>query len=54
MPALRTGDLVRDRDLMEEAHRDARALVEGDGVPATLEGFVRDRWPQQFGLIDVG
>ena len=24
LPKLRTGDLVRDRDLMEEAHREAR------------------------------
>jgi ATP-dependent DNA helicase RecG len=54
LPALRTGDLVRDRDLMEEAHRDARQVVEDEGVPPSLEAFVRERWPQQFGLIDVG
>ena len=54
LPALRTGDLVRDRDLMEAAHRDARALVEAEGLPPALESFVKDRWPQQFGLIEVG
>ena len=29
LPKLRTGDLVRDRDIMEAAHREARTLVRG-------------------------
>ena len=28
LPKLRTGDLVRDRDIMEDAHREARRLVD--------------------------
>jgi ATP-dependent DNA helicase RecG len=53
LPRLRTGDLVRDRDIMEEAHREARALVEL-GLSPTLAAFVRERWDEQFGLIQVG
>jgi ATP-dependent DNA helicase RecG len=54
MPKLRTGDLVRDRDIMEEAHREARRLVEKGDLPPGLMDFVRDRWREQFGLVEVG
>ena len=54
MPKLRTGDLVRDRDIMEEAHREARRIVEGAGLSGELLEFVEQRWQQQFGLIEVG
>ena len=37
LPKLRTGDLVRDRDIMEAAHREARALVERGGAHAGAE-----------------
>ena len=40
--------------LMEEAHRDARSIVEEDGLSAELLQFVQQRWQQQFGLIEVG
>jgi ATP-dependent DNA helicase RecG len=54
LPKLRTGDLVRDRDLMEDAHREARRLVEEGGLTAELMRFVEERWHEQFGLIEVG
>ena len=54
LPKLRTGDLVRDRDIMEDAHREARELVEHGGLTPELISFVRDRWQEQFGLIEVG
>ena len=54
LPKLRTGDLVRDRDLMEDAHREARALVERGGLTPELLEFVQQRWQDQFGLIEVG
>jgi ATP-dependent DNA helicase RecG len=53
LPKLRTGDLVRDRDIMEDAHREARAMVER-GLSPALMTFVRERWDRQFGLIQVG
>ena len=54
MPKLRTGDLVRDRDIMETAHREARMLVDDGGLTPELISFVQDRWHEQFGLIEVG
>jgi len=54
LPKLRTGDLVRDRDIMEAAHREARTLVEGGGLPGELLLFVQQRWQEQYGLIEVG
>jgi ATP-dependent DNA helicase RecG len=54
LPRLRTGDLVRDRDLMELAHREARRLVGDGGLTPELSCFVQQRWPDQFGLIEVG
>ena len=54
LPRLRTGDLVRDRDLMEDAHREARRLVAENGLTTELLVFVQHRWQEQFGLIEVG
>jgi ATP-dependent DNA helicase RecG len=54
LPRLRTGDLVRDRDIMEHAHREARHLVDTDGLTADLMTFVQKEWQEQFGLIEVG
>jgi ATP-dependent DNA helicase RecG len=54
LPKLRTGDLVRDRDIMEDAHREARALVERDALTPELTAFVTQQWQEQFGLIEVG
>jgi ATP-dependent DNA helicase RecG len=54
LPKLRTGDLVRDRDIMESAHHEARRLVEEGGLTEELKSFVQQRWQEQFGLIEVG
>jgi ATP-dependent DNA helicase RecG len=54
LPRLRTGDLVRDRDIMEAAHREARQLVEGAELGPWLLDFVQQRWQEQYGLIEVG
>jgi ATP-dependent DNA helicase RecG len=54
LPRLRTGDLVRDREIMEEAHREARQLAEEPELPPVVLRFVQDRWQDQFGLIEVG
>src|SRR6185503_18568619 len=50
LPRLRTGDVVRDRDVMEGAHREARALVESGALDPTLARFVTEGWPARFGL----
>jgi ATP-dependent DNA helicase RecG len=54
LPKLRTGDLVRDRDIMELAHHEARALVEQGALTPELNAFVAKHWQDQFGLIEVG
>src|SRR5687767_5482209 len=54
LPRLRTGDLVRDRDIMETAHREARQVVESGGLTPELLAFVQSQWQEQFGLIEVG
>ncbi len=54
LPKLRTGDLVRDREIMEDAHREARRLVDAGDLPPALREFIDARWQEQFGLIEVG
>jgi len=54
LPKLRTGDLVRDRDIMELAHHEARALVERGALTPELTAFVAQQWHEQFGLIEIG
>jgi ATP-dependent DNA helicase RecG len=54
LPKLRTGDLVRDQPIMEEAHREARQMVETQALTPELRTFVEQRWEAQFGLIEVG
>jgi ATP-dependent DNA helicase RecG len=54
LPKLRTGDLIRDRDIMESAHHEARRLVEEGGLTPELTSFVQRQWQEQFGLIEVG
>ena len=53
-PKLRTGDMVRDRDIMEAAHADARRLVAEGGLNTELLKFVQEQWQEQFGLVEVG
>jgi ATP-dependent DNA helicase RecG len=54
LPKLRTGDLVRDRSIMEDAHREARRLVAEGKLTPELTRFVDAQWREQFGLIEVG
>ena len=54
LPRLRTGDLVRDREVMEDAHREARRIVVEGGLTGDLLAFVQQKWQHQFGLIEVG
>ncbi len=53
-PLMRAGDPVRDADLLEQAHREARALVEAGAVPAALGAHVARMWQDAFGLVLVG
>jgi ATP-dependent DNA helicase RecG len=54
LPALRTGDLMRDGDLLERAFDEARARVEAGTLTAAQKEYVKSVWQRQFGLITVG
>ena len=51
---LRAGDPIRDADLLELAHREARAQVDADTVPDELRAYVARVWHDHFGLVLVG
>jgi ATP-dependent DNA helicase RecG len=54
-PALRSGDLVRDHGLMEEARRYAAAELDRQGDAGTLvwDDFGK-AWASRFGLSEIG
>jgi ATP-dependent DNA helicase RecG len=55
MPSLRVADLKRDREIMEEALREAQPWVDRAGEEGDrLRAFARERWDRQFGLAEVG
>lgn len=54
MPRLRVGDLVRDRELMELARREATAWLELAPAAARLVDEARTAWTSRFGLVGVG
>jgi ATP-dependent DNA helicase RecG len=55
VPTFRMGDLIRDRPLLEEARRDAFALLREQPAEAdALIGLVRAIWQDRFGLAGVG
>jgi hypothetical protein len=39
---------------MEEAHREARHLLDQGALEPALEDFAETQWHERFGLIDVG
>ncbi len=53
-PTLRTGDLLRDHALMEDARRYAARALEGDDDADRLAGWVERNWRERFGLAGVG
>jgi ATP-dependent DNA helicase RecG len=57
LPAFRMANLLRDRDLMEDARREAQAVAAswGDGGPGELGRFLEDGgWERRFRLARVG
>jgi ATP-dependent DNA helicase RecG len=57
MPSFRVAHLLRDRDLLEPARREAFRLVErhGQALPSPLPSFLREGgWERRFGLARVG
>jgi ATP-dependent DNA helicase RecG len=54
LPTLRTGDLLRDHPLMEQAHAEAARFLEEHPHTAPLVERMKAAWPGRFGLMDVG
>jgi ATP-dependent DNA helicase RecG len=55
IPALRVANLVRDRELLERARREAFSLAEEAALPAPLLAFLdQGGWERRFGLSRVG
>jgi len=54
LPTLRTGDLLRDHSLMEQARDEAGRYLAGEDVAASALQALRETWPTRFGLMDVG
>ena len=53
MPTLRSGDLVRDREIMEQARRYAGLALDREPEGALVE-VARRSWAGRFGLASVG
>jgi ATP-dependent DNA helicase RecG len=54
LPTLRTGDLLRDHALMEQARDEAARFLDQQTLTAPLVEHMKAAWPSRFGLMDVG
>jgi ATP-dependent DNA helicase RecG len=54
LPTLRTGDLLRDHSLMEQARDEAIRFLDGQTLTAPLVQRMKAAWPSRFGLMDIG
>jgi ATP-dependent DNA helicase RecG len=60
MPSFRVANLIRDRQLLEAAKREAAAVVAGPNAEVSPEELsralvhMRGRWQQSYGLVEVG
>ena len=53
-PTLRVGDLLRDRDLMETARRQASEWLDTEARSSDWLDEFRRTWGERYGLIVVG
>ena len=60
MPSFRVADLIRDRQLLEAAKREAAAVMAGpnaeisEGEISRALVYLRSRWQHTYGLLEVG
>jgi len=60
LPSFRVANLLRDRDLLETAKREAARLVSGDAPDISKEdttrvmAHLRSHWQRRYGLVQVG
>jgi ATP-dependent DNA helicase RecG len=60
MPNLRVANLLRDRQILELAKREAAAVVSGEDAAITKQEVavvlehLRAHWQRRYGLVEVG
>ncbi len=60
MPSFRVADLIRDRQLLEAAKREAAAVIRGPNAEISEVEisrallYMRSRWQHTYGLVEVG
>jgi ATP-dependent DNA helicase RecG len=60
LPSFRVASLIRDRQLLEAAKREAAAVLDGPNAEITKEEInhalrhMRTRWQKSYGLVEVG
>jgi ATP-dependent DNA helicase RecG len=60
MPSFRVANIIRDRDLLEVAKREAAAVLAGPNAEISKEEiasalrYMRTRWQKSYGLVEVG
>ena len=58
LPAFRVANLIRDRELLELARREAAALLAADGASAADRSrallHLQSHWQRRYGLVEVG
>ncbi len=54
LPTLRTGDLLRDHSLMEQARDEAARFLDQQTLTAPLVERMKAAWPSRFGMMDIG
>jgi ATP-dependent DNA helicase RecG len=60
MPSFQAAHLIRDRQLLEAAKREAAATIAGPNEEVSAEEInrairhMRVRWPKSYGLVEVG
>jgi ATP-dependent DNA helicase RecG len=60
MPSFQVANLIRDRQLLEAAKREAAAVLAGPNAEISQEEInrairhMRSRWERTYGLVEVG
>ena len=53
----RLGNIIRDKELLEEARIEAGQFVDHPPTPQELQraiAYIRDHWQRRYGLVQVG
>ena len=57
LPVFRLGNIIRDKELLEEARIEAGQFVDHPPTPQELQravAYIRDHWQRRYGLVQVG